>query len=144
MKKKSKIGTDAAKLHANITSNWKHLLFICWELVKPSIPALVFAAVPVPVGWTVCMIYLGWLLVPGCFPWFNNVWPSCAIVIFLFSKCKCTRTLSKVGRIREKAVWLYLTWMLQWILMKFKQYSIAYSMGQMSPAGINVLILQHN
>lgn len=28
-KKKSKIGTDAAKLHTNVTSIGKHLLFIC-------------------------------------------------------------------------------------------------------------------
>lgn len=64
-KKKSKIGTDAAKLHVNITSNWKRLLFILWESVKPCILALVFAAIAVPVGWTACMMCLSWLRSPA-------------------------------------------------------------------------------
>lgn len=64
-KKKSKIGTDAAKLHVNITSNWKRLLFIFWESVKPCILALVFAAIAVPVGWTACMMCLSWLRSPA-------------------------------------------------------------------------------
>lgn len=118
-KKKSKIGADAAKLHANITSNCKHLLFVCWELVKPlySGSSVCSNSSPSRVSSLHDLSLLTSL--PCCFPCFN-VWPPCTIVISPFSKCKSARTLSIVGRIREKAVWFYLTWMLQWILMKFK------------------------
>lgn len=63
--KKSKIGTDVAKLHVNGVSNWKRLLFIHTKLVKLYILALMFAAIAVPAGWTACLICLSWLLSPA-------------------------------------------------------------------------------
>lgn len=91
----------SAKLRTNTTSNWKHLLFIFWELVKPLYSGSSVCSNSSPSRLNSLHDLSLLTSVPCCFPCFNNVWPPCTIVISPFSKCKCTRTLLIIGRVRR-------------------------------------------